>query len=328
MVAPSWMRRVLLFAAAYNLAWGAFAILSPMSIFRWTGFDPLPAYPELWQCIGMIVGVYGVGYAIAAYDPYRHWPIVLVGLMGKVFGPIGFVSAMLSERLPAALGFTILTNDLIWWVPFGCILWQAAKANQSAYHLLTVAPPPQSIAPMSRVMSQLGASISELSRRQPLLVVFLRHSGCTFCREALSDLADQRKEIESNGTRIALVHMGHTEPTELLEKYQMTDLHCFRDPVCALYDAVGLKSGGFRQLFGLKVWLRGFRAMADGHGIGKLNGNGFRMPGVFLIQAGSILRAYRHASAADRPNYLELAVPPETIDASFSPETEAAAVGA
>lgn len=316
------MRRVLLFAAIYNLAWGAFAIISPMSIFRWTGFDPLPAYPELWQCIGMIVGVYGVGYAIAATDPYRHWPIVLVGLLGKVFGPIGFVSAMLSDRLPAALGFTILTNDLIWWVPFAVILWQAAQANQSAYHLLTVAPPQQPIDPMGRILSQLGASISELSRRKPLLVVFLRHSGCTFCREALSDLAKQRAEIEAGGTRIALVHMGHAEPTELLEKYQMTDLHCFRDPVCALYDAFGLKNGGFRQLFGLKVWWRGVQAMIAGHGIGGLDGNGFRMPGTFLIQAGSILRSYRHLSAADRPNYLELSVPPETISSRVETDSE------
>ena len=75
--APKWMRNVLLAAAAYNLLWGAFAILSPLTIFRWAGFDPLPFYPQLWQCVGMIVGVYGIGYAIAATNPYRHWPCLL-----------------------------------------------------------------------------------------------------------------------------------------------------------------------------------------------------------------------------------------------------------
>lgn len=43
-------------------------------------------YPEIWQCVGMIVGVivgvYGIGYLVAASDPRRHWPIVLVGLLG------------------------------------------------------------------------------------------------------------------------------------------------------------------------------------------------------------------------------------------------------
>ena len=44
-----WMRQILLAAAVYNIAWGAFAILSPLTLFRWCGFDPLPIYPELWQ---------------------------------------------------------------------------------------------------------------------------------------------------------------------------------------------------------------------------------------------------------------------------------------
>ena len=87
----------------------------------------LPRYPQIWQCVGMIVGVYGVGYLIAARDPLRHWPITLVGLLGKVFGPIGFVGAVASGDLPLAFGATILTNDLIWWIPFGAILYHAFR---------------------------------------------------------------------------------------------------------------------------------------------------------------------------------------------------------
>lgn len=79
----------------------------------------------------MIVGVYGVGYGIAARDPFRHWPIVLVGLLGKIFGPIGFVGAVTSGRFPLAMGWTIVTNDLIWWLPFGVILRAAFLSNQA-----------------------------------------------------------------------------------------------------------------------------------------------------------------------------------------------------
>ncbi len=309
------MRKVLIAAAVYNLAWGAFAIIFPMALFRITGFDPLPLYPEFWQCIGMIVGVYGIGYGIAARDPFRHWPIVLVGLLGKVAGPIGFASSVYSGKLPLALGWTILTNDLIWWFPFCVILWRAAQARQADQHLITVSPPVKPIDPMGRMLSQFGSSMTELSRRNPVLVVFLRHSGCTFCREALFDIASQRQQIEANGTQIALVHMGYEEPTDLLERNQLTDVHCFRDPVCALYEAFGLEMGGFRQLFGLKVWMRGFNAWISGHGIGALNGNGFRMPGTFLIHRGKIVRSFRHATSADRPDYVQLAtLPVESID--------------
>jgi hypothetical protein len=61
----------------------------------------------------MIVGVYGVGYAAAALDPLRHWPVVLVGLLGKIFGPTGLLSAVLGGTLPLSFGLTILTDDLV-----------------------------------------------------------------------------------------------------------------------------------------------------------------------------------------------------------------------
>lgn len=126
--AKPWMRWVLCMAGVYNIAWGGVAILFPLWVFRVTGME-LPHYPEFWQCIGMIVGVYGIGYLIAASDPIRHWPIVLVGFLGKVLGPIGFAEALWSERLPLAFGFNIVTNDLIWWVPFFLILSSAWKSR-------------------------------------------------------------------------------------------------------------------------------------------------------------------------------------------------------
>jgi hypothetical protein len=119
-----WAKWTLVAAAAYNIIWGGWVVLFPTMGFRLADM-PLPRYPEIWQCVGMIVGVYGVGYAIAAIDPMRHWPIVLVGFLGKIFGPIGFVGAVIRGTLPLTMGWTILTNDLIWWVPFGMILYRA-----------------------------------------------------------------------------------------------------------------------------------------------------------------------------------------------------------
>lgn len=127
--APKWMSWVLVAAGVYNLLWGAWTVLMPESLFRWAGME-VPRYPEIWQCVGMIVGVYGVGYLAAAIDPVRHWPITLVGLLGKIFGPIGFVQAVMSGAFAAKMGLTILTNDLIWWVPFGLILRRAYVASR------------------------------------------------------------------------------------------------------------------------------------------------------------------------------------------------------
>jgi peroxiredoxin len=307
---PSWMRVVLWAAAIYNLAWGAWVILRPHDLFVWTGIAP-PTYPAIWQCVGMIVGVYGIGYAIAATNPLRHWPIVLVGLLGKIFGPIGMaynlfgLPADAPGKFPPGWAWTILTNDLIWWVPFAAILYQAFKAwnqprtavGESAEHA------------NSRFRSQHGNTISELSATSPVLVVFLRHRGCTFCREALQDLQKQRSKLEASGTKIVLVHMSDNDASEdYFASYGMGDVDRISDPNCELYRAYELRRGSFKQLLGPAVWWRGFlAAIVHRHGVGKLDGDGFQMPGTFLIRDNKIVKAYRHETAASRPDYCELA---------------------
>lgn len=118
---PRWMSWWLYAAGFYNVAWGVWVVLFPLAVFQWTGMA-LPNYPQLWQCVGMVVGVYGVGYWIAARNPFRHWPIVLVGFLGKLLGPIGFIQAARQGTLPWRFGLVNLTNDLIWLVPFALIL--------------------------------------------------------------------------------------------------------------------------------------------------------------------------------------------------------------
>lgn len=125
-----WMGPVLAAAGLYNILWGAVVILFP----QWTlSLLDLPDQSAVtlnfWACIGMIVGVYGVGYLAAARDPLRHWPIVLVGFLGKIFGPIGLVKPWNDGTLPSEFWLTIIFNDLIWWVPFALILLAAWRSR-------------------------------------------------------------------------------------------------------------------------------------------------------------------------------------------------------
>lgn len=115
------MTNVLRIAAIYNLIWGAWVVLFPDQFFAWTGMETLN-HPMIWQGMGMVIGVYGLGYWWASYNPLVHWPIVAVGFLGKIFGPIGFVFNYLTGAAPAAFGYTLITNDLVWWVPFFLIL--------------------------------------------------------------------------------------------------------------------------------------------------------------------------------------------------------------
>lgn len=60
--------------------------------------------------------------------------------------------------------------------------------------------------------------------------------------------------------------------------------------------------------FSMILW-HAVRAALRGHGIGKLDGEGFQMPGAFVIHRGEVFRSYRHTTAADRPNLEEFVCP-------------------
>jgi hypothetical protein len=165
---------------------------------------------------------------------------------------------------------------------------------------------------VDEVRSQHGKTLGELSAQRPVLVTFLRHSGCTFCREALADLSQQRAAIEAQGLQLALVHMSPgSDGAALFARYHLEDVERFSDPECRLYRAFELERGRLSQLLGPRIWWRGFlTAIVARHGFGKIRGDGFQMPGVFVIDRGQIVAAFRHKTAADRPEYSQLFRPP------------------
>lgn len=115
-------------AALYNLAWGGLNVFVPQLFFRLLGV-PAPNYVAIWQVVGMFVLVYAPAYWWVARHPARHRHLILIGLLGKLLGPIGFAWAVASGQLPLAFGWTILTNDLIWWPAFGLYLRDAARLS-------------------------------------------------------------------------------------------------------------------------------------------------------------------------------------------------------
>jgi len=123
------MKTTLRLAAIYNLIWGAWVVLFPNHFFNLVGMEPLN-HPMVWQGMGMVIGVYGLGYWWASYDPMRHWPIVAVGALGKVFGPIGFIFNYLQGIVPFEFIITLITNDFIWWILFFMILKKLHTEHQ------------------------------------------------------------------------------------------------------------------------------------------------------------------------------------------------------
>lgn len=113
-------RIIFILAGFYNLTFGIWAALRPLDFFHLFQI-PAPLYPQIWGCLGMVVGVYGLLYWYAAWKPERARAIIAIGLLGKVLGPIGMIISF-SDTWPRRLGMLNLYNDVIWWIPFALFL--------------------------------------------------------------------------------------------------------------------------------------------------------------------------------------------------------------
>ncbi|MDE3195055.1 MAG: redoxin domain-containing protein [Acidobacteriota bacterium] len=169
---------------------------------------------------------------------------------------------------------------------------------------------------LDSLRTQHGANLTELSSASPVLTVFLRHAGCSFCRETLADLGSARAAIERGGVRVVLVHMDdHTALRSRLEKYGLGSADRIHDPGKHLYRAFGLKGGSFRQLFGFRVL---WRALAEGvlmkFRLGISGSDTSQMPGVFLIHNSALVRRFRHRNAGERPDYIRFCLGPDGQD--------------
>jgi hypothetical protein len=179
-----------------------------------------------------------------------------------------------------------------------------AKRTGCEFDVYSVAAIVESIATDS------GRRFVDLVQESPVLLVFLRHAGCTFCREALADISRLRQKIEAGGARIVLVHMADRAAIlDLIIRHGLLDVERICDEDQVLYKAFGLSQGNIFQLFGLKVWWRGFAAVLHGHGLGLPGADVRQMPGVFYINQGLIARHFRHRTAADRPLYDFICIP-------------------
>lgn len=157
-------------------------------------------------------------------------------------------------------------------------------------------------------------NLYDLAEKQPVLLIFLRFFGCSFCREAISDIAKRKKKLENQGFRIVFVHMAETPDVaeRFFKRYKLFPIDHVCDPARQFYRAFGLGRATPMQLAGFMNWIRGFQAVVlEGHGAGfsALSpelGDGFQMPGVFVLHKGEIKNSFIHQYPYDRPDYEEI----------------------
>src|SRR4029078_10984814 len=101
---------IFILAGVYNICWGLYSAYDPQWLFRYSGLPPLN-HPQIFACLAMVVGVYGIVYFEVARLPERGWLLAAVGLLGKVLGPIGLLKLIADGVWPKSTIVLSLTND-------------------------------------------------------------------------------------------------------------------------------------------------------------------------------------------------------------------------
>jgi hypothetical protein len=113
-------------------------VLWPRAFFDVFAIDQ-PRYPAIWQCLGMVVGLYGLGYAYAALHLDRAAPFIAIGLLGKVLGPVGWVITVSSGQWPPRTLPLVVFDDVVWWLPFALFLIDRTRLASGLRRLAPVA---------------------------------------------------------------------------------------------------------------------------------------------------------------------------------------------
>jgi hypothetical protein len=64
----------------------------------WPRLDAAANHPEVFACLSMAIGLYGVLSLEVARLPQQDWPVAAVGMAGKLLGPPGCDNARPSTR--------------------------------------------------------------------------------------------------------------------------------------------------------------------------------------------------------------------------------------
>jgi peroxiredoxin len=163
---------------------------------------------------------------------------------------------------------------------------------------------------LATIRTESGKNLLELVEASSVLLVFLRHFGCSFCRQAISDVADLRPELDKRRVRPVFVHLGTPERAKpFFDYYGIGDVERVSDPEARVYQLPAFalpRMNPVLTLFQPSVWIGWFKGALFKHGIGAIKEDGHQMQGIFFLKGSKIVRQFRYKTIADEPNYLKL----------------------
>lgn len=114
------------------------------------------------------------------------------------------------------------------------------------------------------------------------------------------------RRFQNAGGEVALVTMGTPKQAAEFRARLLLPFRCLADAARVAYRAFSLPCGGLGAVACPATWAVGLKALLS-HGVGKMIGDPYQLPGSFVIDTAGIIRhAHRATTSADWASNEEL----------------------
>lgn len=158
----------------------------------------------------------------------------------------------------------------------------------------------------STLLSIDGASVrlATLWEHRPVVLVFLRHFGCMFCRELAATLRSEEPLIQAEGAELVFIGNGDARMARAFREDYDVSSPLFTDPSLQVYERAGMKYGMGSLWTTMK---NAGRALASGHLQGMTKGTALQQGGVLVVdRGGDLLYSFASESAGELPPIAEI----------------------
>jgi len=161
---------------------------------------------------------------------------------------------------------------------------------------------------VKQIKDSSGQSLGDSLVKSKVLLIFLRHFGCTYCKKVVSELSDEKAKGSLKNLKPIFVHMSDVERgAEFFESYGLKGVAHISNADKSLYKEFGLVRGTLNQVIGPKVIAAGVKDLFK-FGIGKIEGDSLQMQGAFILEGESVAKSFKSKTVSDTvdfSNFLE-----------------------
>ncbi|MGE3857123.1 MAG: SelL-related redox protein [Dehalococcoidia bacterium] len=155
-----------------------------------------------------------------------------------------------------------------------------------------------------------AVALASVWAERPVVLALMRHFGCIFCKDQVSQLGTIVAEIHDAGAELVIVGSGSPQMAGFFAEDYAIDTPVLTDPTREVYRVLEARRPPRLAFIDPRVALRGLRAVLRGHrqqfGDAGL-GDETQLGGVFIVRpGGDVAWAHRSAFAGDHPGNAEV----------------------